>query len=883
MQESGNTRYWEEGTPLFPQRGSAAPPQPKRSPHPGFFALFVRQAARQARLVVSLWLVAALAGLVLAVAMRPLDTGRKIAWAGNPTHTERLATLDASFPGISGLVTLTLSGGSPAEREGAAVNILQSLESRSHHFRVVFSPGLGPYYEKYAMLYLPPEEIVRRVHNTRVLRPLFEAIAAEPSLEGMTLLVNEVAAAIQQGRKPQGLERLFKHAADTIRSQFQGSALPMDWRSIADLALPQAGGEVKIVAWPQTGEEQQASAAIRAVIAGFRPEITPVAVSTQGLQAQPAEEARHDLPQILVGLCLAVVFLAAATLFLFGELRLAAMVLLPAAVTPLVLCGGLSLAWPAPGETVLAVLAAGLVSALALAAPFAAGIVQAENGDVFHMRTLMIAARRLGPRLTAVCLGIMSLWASWLLAGNALYSSLALTAAAGALLSWLVTFTLVPALASLLRGKGHWQSESWLGESHGLPAYFRGYPEIRTGIAAVLVAAGLSGLPLLASMPVATRAKAGGDDGKVIQLIAGNEKHARDVIARLKPVPEVLSLRWLGAFLPEGAQEKVDLLKPLAGSLPRAKPRELYRMDASAASRIEDLEESLKTIASAANTPDDLRSAAHAFRRSVSLLAATGANIELAAVQLETLLFGRFDEAASTADRLADLKPPGLADVDPRVRDMFLTADGSLRLEVIPAPGITSLDLARRLEAMGLTPVNGGLADEAAAAGVRSVFGLVSAVGLAIALLLCLLHTRQVAPWLARSASMMASFVLVLEGVSLARQSLSLLALPMLTVAAAAGLAMAFWPRQSFRYAALGPYAGIERAGVASLMAVPICLALPAILLGSVYTSELVVLSGAMLAVWAVIVAVETPLARGLRQMRQRLMRDPPEWTPARR
>jgi hypothetical protein len=101
----------------------------------------------------------------------------------------------------------------------------------------VFTPGLGPYYDRFGFLYLEATEISVRVDRIKRLGPLFQAIAASPNLAGLSALVNEIAEAVQKGRSPQGLETLFGEMSGTIKKQVAGKPAPLDWRRVAGLKV----------------------------------------------------------------------------------------------------------------------------------------------------------------------------------------------------------------------------------------------------------------------------------------------------------------------------------------------------------------------------------------------------------------------------------------------------------------------------------------------------------------------------------------------------------------------------------------------------------------------------------------------------------------------
>jgi hypothetical protein len=73
------------------------------------------------------------------------------------------------------------------------------------------------------------------------------------------------------------------------------------------------------------------------------------------------------------------------------------------------------------------------------------------------------------------------------------------------------------------------------------------------------------------------------------------------------------------------------------------------------------------------------------------------------AFKLEQALFGRMSELDAHLKVLAELQPPTLTDLDPRLRRMFLAEGDVYRIEVEPVEGVTASGLALALRANGIT------------------------------------------------------------------------------------------------------------------------------------------------------------------------------------
>lgn len=850
-------------------------PKPQPRLRPNVFALVTRAGLRYPLPVIGLWAMVVVICAVLALALFPAGRSVPGALDLSTTHGERLAELERQFPNLDGLLTIHLASPDAASRHTAQTRLARALEAETAVFHTVLVPGEGPYYERNALLYLPAEEVRRRVETATALAPLFHAIAAKPSVGGVNILLREAAAAVQQDRQPQGLDVLFASAGAAIRSLLMGSPAELDWRDVAGLSVPASSTEALVIAWPLPGQNEAAAARVKTALGLVAPPGGVVTATVEGLPTRPDRVGDLTPLQWITGLGMALAFVAAAFLFLFGELRLAALVSLPvlAALVPAVLLAVLF--WPpASRDLWLIPVVLGPVL-LPLATHLAVAMVETDDGSHSPAGSWMLAAHREGPRLTSFALMLALFWLGWVVPGLGAMQRLALIVSAALALGLVAALTLVPVLLRTLH-------RLWPAARAAMPPMRRlSVPwdwegPWRRPVAVAAAMAGFIALtlvpPLLfsAGEPAAPLPHA----ATAVQILADSPDAAESKIARLREAQGVKAVRWLGAFLPADVPDKLSLLAPLKDIFPRANPAAMAEMDMTSEEQFTALDASLRAIANAPKAPATLSAAAHDFRRSLLLLLDQTKNHDVALLRLETLLFARFDQAATTANLLAGLEPPGVASLDPRLKALFLSPEGVYRLSVEPVRGLSAAALAEKLEDFGLAPVDRALAAAKAALALRRLFFIAVGLGLMAAAAVLLIVSRRPVSWGASAGSFVVGAMagwslLAFAGVVVTPQNL-----PALMTSLVLGFALNALPLIRSRSLGQGHHFGPVKAEGAGLLLIVLACAAPLFLVGSATLSATAtVLVLPLLAFAAAEVLVRGPLAQELGVLAARLLR----------
>ena len=209
---------WEEQRELFPTRRRAAESPSRPRIRPNIYARLAKFCAANASfvLVAAMFLLAA--ALSLATFNLHFDFKRPIEISVDANTEAANEKLQVEFPALNSLIVVRVSAATAAPAKAAAQFLANTLQENETSIAHAFIPGVGPFYDRFGILYLDAADIEARVQHTTQLKPLFQALAVSPNLAGLSALVTQVATAVKSGRSPQGLEDLFLQTHDEKES-----------------------------------------------------------------------------------------------------------------------------------------------------------------------------------------------------------------------------------------------------------------------------------------------------------------------------------------------------------------------------------------------------------------------------------------------------------------------------------------------------------------------------------------------------------------------------------------------------------------------------------------------------------------------------------------
>jgi hypothetical protein len=383
---------------------------------------------------------------------------------------------------------------------------------------------------------------------------------------------------------------------------------------------------------------------------------------------------------------------------------------------------------------------------------FAFSAVNHADGSPAKEVNLMLAAQERGTECVWLA-GLMAApWAGLLALGEAGIATSVVLALTAIVLGLVCVFTLAPALFRLMPEASKWRAGEWLVPAHRALFETGQWQWLARGLGAVLVAASLGVALFEPNRQQQVQLET------PVTLLAKGQAEAERNIERLKSYPQAQGVRWLAMFLPTAAEEKRKALLDLKDQFPRITPV-ASASEQDLRDQIDTLQQSLKDIAEAASTNAKLKQAADEFRRSLALLAATSGPAQIK--QLENRLFGGFNRLADRADVLTGLDTPSLETMPPELTTLFGSPSTSLRIEVIPAPGVSNANLALTLENAGFSVLHPAVTQEAEANRKISAILKVFALGLGLACLILVLAFAAVSQLLGAGVMMLASLIVL--------------------------------------------------------------------------------------------------------------------------
>lgn len=603
------------------------------------------------------------------------------------------AELDSRFPGIDQTFLAIVENEDSDAGRNQALALAATLSQQTSLFTSAFVPGTGAFYDDYALLFHDVGDVRARVNLVLQRQPLFHALTAAPDIMGLSALVSEIARSVEQGRSPPGLEPLLLAAAATFEGEVAGRARPVDWLKLAGLARETSSLRWFVLAQPAAGQERLAAQTAQRLSEGM-----------QGVRwlwpRRALGNAANPLRDLVVPAGLsAFVFLLLLAAGL-GSFRLMSAVVLGCAVT----ASGASLVaaltgrpldgatWSFIGASVAPALTGGVLVSL--------GFADARSKGMGPTQSIMMAFHRHGALVTAFVFIFAAFWVSWLVRQIPSLAQFSAVALAGAALSWLTTMLLLPATIAMVQNGAAEEEMHWLDDALGEPATTSGRNALDV-VAMIVLAAAVFSAAFLPGVRFGERHLLSSPglfletpDARGALHILVPPDRAGEIVTALSQLPEVGAIRTISQFMPGGTEEKIAELQRLDGIFqipPAARPP---GSEDAIRESFAGIGEQLAVIAASPFVSPDLRNAALRLGKALELFLASAPPTLHRVQALEDSLFAGLGNLPRAAEKLAGLRPPGLADLDPMLVRRFVSADGMWRIEVMPKPGVGMLTFA---------------------------------------------------------------------------------------------------------------------------------------------------------------------------------------------
>lgn len=614
--------------------------------------------------------------------------------------------LRKAFPALMNTFVVVIDAKTGDEGLDAARAVARAFAARPDLYDKVYAPGTGKFFEDYGLLYLPRAEVGKMVDNIGQAAPLLDILAQQPNIAGMADLVGGMAQAAGMGAVPAGMARILTAADTTLAAELSGKRKPLDWEALAGNESEDLPKRWYVLASPRLDYSKLDASAgpyneARRVVSD--PAIArngEVKLHLTGEAAMNAEEFHAVIAGATAAGLASLVLVSVIVFFGLPLLRL------NVAALALLVLGFLINA----GFATIAVGHLNMISVafavlfIGLGVDYAVHVILRFCEEVRTGFALEDAVRRAadsaGPAL-ALCTATTAVaFLSFTPTAFAGMAQLGVIAAAGTVIAFIGSLSLVPAILSFmpsvvpaLRAK---PPRAWTGIRRITGA-------LRLPVTVAVIALAVVSIFLLQDVrfngdPVDLKDPRSAsvvmfkklmDENPALtfsgELLIGPHQDAAKEKKRLTALPEVSEVTSLDSYFPHDQTAKLKLLAGLRQQLP-PKIAPLGGLDGEAlATALDRLGQTAAHLAQMPGAPADLRKAAGDLARRIDSFRHKEKGNPQALSRLDKAWFANFPATMQRLILLASAAPVTANNIDPALRDRFIAPDGRQRLEVVPS------------------------------------------------------------------------------------------------------------------------------------------------------------------------------------------------------
>jgi hopanoid biosynthesis associated RND transporter like protein HpnN len=639
------------------------------------------------------------------------------------------------------------------EAQSAAGRLAARLRGQPKLFERVDVAGSSAYFERYGLLFLDPERIAEVTEQLRPARRILAQLANDPSLRGMASFLRLVEEGATQGAAPPSTAQLLDRITQTVAAQAGGKPAEMPWNDIFG-AGSRPGGERQIIEVEPVLDNtsiHRAEAAIDGLHNAFAELKSAYPDATFRLTGEPVlrqQELNDAFSGAIRASILSLVLVSAILIIGIRSGRIIAALLISLIV------GGI---WTA-GLAAVSVGQLNLISVAFMVLFFGLGI---DFGTHLSLRHLEVA--REGASFDdALKSAMASEWPSISL--SALCAALAflsfvptpyvglaefgIISSLGMLVALVITFTLLPALMSVMRPRPSPRAARHLGLAPVIDGHYRVILVVAAlvTLAAIFVATGaqIDTNPLNLQNPDTEAVETYQDLAEnpetspyALNVLAPDLESASELAPRLAAVEGVAGVRWIGNFVPQDQEAKLAALAAARERLGEsffAEENVPPPSDAELQDAYESMVRSAQTIAT---VPDEIPTD--------PAIKASGAQL---ADALRRFAEGRGTEPESLRDlgdaltrempplvaglreKFSVAEPATMEDIPVDFRSNWMSADGQVRIRVLPEGDLSSASAMRTFteRVQAVAPAPAGAPASITGAGEAILYSFVEAI-----------------------------------------------------------------------------------------------------------------------------------------------------------
>jgi hopanoid biosynthesis associated RND transporter like protein HpnN len=618
---------------------------------------------------------------------------------------QREIAFDRAFPQHLRSILIVVDAPTPELATEATSALVERLRNNKESFDSIAQPGGGEFFRKNGLLFLPAEETEKIAGQLTQAEPLIAQLATDPSLRGLVEVLQMGLTGVELEKITlDAMLRPLKVTADTVDAVMTKKPVHFSWQ---ELFAGGGGGEANSkrkfidvrpkLDFTSLQPGHVATAAIRQAVAdlklpqdyGARVRLTgPVPIADEEFATVQEGMIINSLATVLIVLGILYLALKSGRIILAVFLNLVVGLAITAALGFLVV-GPLNLI-----SIAFAVLFVGLGVDFGIqySVRYRADRYEVDDLDL----SLVHAAKHFGAPLTLAAAAVAAGFLSFLPTAYRGVSELGQIAGMGMLVAYLSSVTLLPALLKVINPPGEPEplGFSWLAPVDAFMERQR--IPILIGVAVV----SLGGLPLLYFLQfdfnpinlrsaqvesIATFLDLRRDPitgANAISVLAPDLASTRPVADRLSKVPEVAQVRTLDFFVPTDQEKKLAALKVARDKIePSFKP-DAAQKPPTDEENVQSLNEVVTSLNEAAEKHKG--QGGDAAKRLAGLLANLAKSTPEMREQVAAAFLRPLKTALADLQDLLQAQKVSLIDVPHEIEELWRTADGRARVEVLP-------------------------------------------------------------------------------------------------------------------------------------------------------------------------------------------------------
>lgn len=155
--------------------------------------------AERAWLVLGIGLLLAVVSLASVAGLLGFNSDKESLVAETAPFKARNAAFDAAFPQFLNTVLIVVDGAKSRQVQDASVALTTRLQQETSYFESAFLAEQAPLFQTSGLLFLPVEELEELTDRLASAQPMINTIAADPSIRGLIELLDQAAESLDRG------------------------------------------------------------------------------------------------------------------------------------------------------------------------------------------------------------------------------------------------------------------------------------------------------------------------------------------------------------------------------------------------------------------------------------------------------------------------------------------------------------------------------------------------------------------------------------------------------------------------------------------------------------------------------------------------------------